>query len=148
MTSLDCPLTNPLESLLGYQIRRVSSELMAELARDLGDLGLKPSEASVLLLIRANPGVTQSEVGRQLAIQRANMAPLTARLDERGLIRRTRVDGRSHGLVVTDEGEALCHAALTAMEAHDLRMLGHLSKPARTALIEALAGLRREAGEG
>lgn len=147
MAASDRSLTNPLDDLLGYQIRRVSSALMADLARGLGELGLTPSEASVLLLIDANPGTTQSEVGRVLAIQRANMAPLIARLDTRGLVRRERVDGRSYGLVTSDDGAALCRAAKAAMEAHDARLQGQLSVRARACLVEALNALRREGAD-
>ena len=57
-----------------------------------------PSEASVLLVIEANPNISQSEIGRMLEIAGANMAPLISRLQKRELIERQSVDGRSHGL--------------------------------------------------
>jgi DNA-binding MarR family transcriptional regulator len=138
--STDAP-HNPLNTLLGYRLRRVSNTLMADLARDLRELGLKPGEASVLLLVRANSGITQSEIGRMLDIQRANMTPLTAQLDSRGLIGRERVDGRSHGLAVTPEGEKLCRAVRIAMERHDARFQALLSGKARSGLLAALEAL-------
>lgn len=119
--SVEEALVNPLERLLGYKLRRASSAVMADLARGLALLDLRPSEASVLLLIGANPGVTQSELGRVLGIKRANMAPLSAALERRGLILRTRVDGRSQGLSLTPAGEATASDALAAMEANDRR---------------------------
>jgi DNA-binding MarR family transcriptional regulator len=137
-------LHNPLESLVGYQLRRTSAGLMSELALDLNALGLSPTEASVLLLIAANPRVTQSDIGRSLGIKRANMAPLAAALELRGLLSRERVDGRSHGLVVTAEGAALGARARAAMDAHDSRLLGRLSGAARDGLMVALAALRAD----
>jgi DNA-binding MarR family transcriptional regulator len=117
-------VVNPLEQLLGYQLRRASSAMMGELARGLARLELRPSEASVLLLIGANPGITQSELGRVLGIKRANMAPLSAALERRDLILRTRVDGRSQGLSLTEKGEEASAGALAEMQAHDRRYFG------------------------
>ena len=114
---------------------------MGELAQELGSLGLRPADASVLMLVEANPGVTQSEIGRELAIQRANMAPLTARLDDRGLVARERVDGRSHGLIATKAGRALCRDIRRVMDAHDARILSALPEDIRRAIGPGLAGL-------
>lgn len=119
--------TNPLDRLIGYQIRRASVAMMARLVRDLSELGLTPTEASVLLLVEANPGITQSEVGRVLNVKRANMAPLTAALDRRSLVQRRPVDGRSHGLELTPSGAALAAEALRSMETHDASIAASLS---------------------
>jgi DNA-binding MarR family transcriptional regulator len=143
MSAAPPSLQNPLEALIGYQLRRASAELMAELARDLGALGLRPAEASVLLLVAANPGATQSDVGRLLDIQRANMSPLVGALEKRGLIRRERVNGRSHGLAVTEEGAALCRDARRSMDEHDARLLAYLPQAERAGFEAALATLRR-----
>ena len=89
---------DPLESLLGYHIRRLSVLVMADLSDALAPHQLSPADASILLSIGARPGVTQSAVGRSLGILRANMAPLVGALATRGLIARTRVDGRSQAL--------------------------------------------------
>lgn len=67
-------------------------------------LGSNPVEATVLLVIGANPGVIQSEVGRLLGIASVNMALLVARLADRELIERDAVDGRSQGLKLSDAG--------------------------------------------
>src|SRR5579875_568020 len=79
---------NPLSSLLGYQLRRASAAAMDELSRELATLGLRVSEASVLMLVGANPRMRSSEVGRELGIQRANMTPLVSGLEQRGLLQR------------------------------------------------------------
>ena len=60
-----------------------------------------------MLLVASNPGITQSRIGQILAIERANMAPLTGKLTKRGLLASSRVDGRSHGLHLTAEGKAI-----------------------------------------
>jgi len=47
----------------------------------LAALDLRPTEATVLLTIEANPNATLSGVGRLLEIASPNMAPLIARLE-------------------------------------------------------------------
>jgi len=97
----------PLLSLTGYVLRRASLASQAKLSERLVPLELRPYEATLLLLVEASPGVTQSEAGRLLDIQRANMVPVVARLAARGLIQRKPVDGRSQGLWVTRSGQSL-----------------------------------------
>jgi len=109
--------------------------MLADLATELARLQLRPAEASVLLLIQANAGITQSEIGRVLGIKRANMAPLAADLEERGLTVRRQVDGRSHGLLPTAEGHALATRAFAAMRAHEARFLQGLPAKDRNQLI-------------
>jgi DNA-binding MarR family transcriptional regulator len=116
-------ISNPLTPLFGYQLRRASAAAMDELARDLAKVGVRPTEGSVLMLIGANPGVRASDVGRELGIQRANMTPLVAGLERRGLLEREPVDGRSHGLRLTPVGDLVRGQTLAVMQAHDRRLL-------------------------
>lgn len=141
-TGTTSDFTNPLESLHGYQLRRASNAIMADLARGLEPLGLRPTEASILLLIDANPGITQSEIGRLLGIKRANMVPLSAALERRGLIRREQMDGRSHGLLTTAEGAATCDAARRIIEDHEQRSFSHFSPDQLASLVAALRAIR------
>jgi DNA-binding MarR family transcriptional regulator len=134
----DEAIVNPLEQLIGYQLRRSSSVLMGDLARALEPHQLRPSEASVLVLIHANPLITQSEIGRILGIKRANMAPLSAALEQRGLIARRPVDGRSQGLTLTDAGAELVAAVREAIETNERRVLSKLGAEERARLIATL----------
>ena len=95
---------DPLEDYPGYALRRASAATMARLARRFAALDLRAAEASVLMVIDANPNITQSEIGRLLDIASANMAPLVSRLADRELVERQPVDGRSHGLALTRYG--------------------------------------------
>lgn len=134
-------LIDPLAPLLGYQLRRASAVMFADLTRSLAPLGLRPTESSALLCIEANPGVTQSEIGKMLAIQRANMAPLTAALDDKGLIARAQVNGRSHGLTVTGAGADVCGQVRAIIAEHERRFTAGLSPQAYQRLIVELAAL-------
>jgi len=119
---------DPLTSLLGYQLRRASSVVMATLAEDLTHLGLSVVEASVLLVIADNPGMTQSEVGRVLEIHRANMVPMVTKLFARDLVEKQQGPGRGLALSLTSEG-----------------MLTSLSPSQRATLIGWLEAIWRDA---
>jgi hypothetical protein len=91
-------MKDPLAKLPGYVLRRASSAALTELNQRLEPLKLRHADAAFLLLIDGTPGISQSEAGRILEIQRANMVPFVSRLERRGLIDRTKVDGRSQAL--------------------------------------------------
>jgi DNA-binding MarR family transcriptional regulator len=112
-------LTSPLDDLLGYRLRRASMTTMADLMDVIRPFGLSAGEASLLILVGANPGCRQSDVGRSLEIQRANLTPLVAGMKSRGLIIDAPIDGRSRSLTLTAEGQALHDAALASISAVD-----------------------------
>ena len=134
-------IVDPLKDLPGYALRRASAAVMAKLAERLAVLDLRPSEASVLLVIDANPGVTQSEIGRLLDIARANMAPLTARLAARDLIVRQAAGGRSHGLTLSEAGRRLTRKAQRAVAELETELLAHIPAAQRSAFLRTLKSL-------
>jgi DNA-binding MarR family transcriptional regulator len=131
-------LTDPLERWLGYRLRRISATAMADLATELAEQNFSASLASVLLMIESNPGRTQAEIGRRLAIKRANIAPMIARLEDAKLIRKQSIDGRSFGLLITQRGRRQAERLAGIFSAHDLRMFGGLTAPERAQLVQLL----------
>jgi DNA-binding MarR family transcriptional regulator len=132
---------DPLKSFPGYALRRASAASMAKLSRKLSSVKLRPSEATVLLVIESNPEITQSEIGQALDIAGANMAPLVGRLAEREVIERRPVDGRSQGLRLTDSGRALAQRAKRIMQTHEDELLGKIPRSQRTLFLECLRAL-------
>lgn len=132
---------DPLEDLLGYWLRRASTAMMADLGSSLAPADLRPTEATILILIRANPGLTQSDIGRVLGIARANMAPLMGGLLKRGFIQKSRVDGRSQSLALTELGVDKVCAAQTIIDAHEARFRGRLDVALLPDMITALRTL-------
>jgi DNA-binding MarR family transcriptional regulator len=135
------PQINLFDSLLGYHLRRLSVVVMTDLTQALSPLDLKPADASVLFVIAANPGITQSEVGKALGILRANMAPLIGALLKRDLIEREPVDGRSQALKLSSAGRNLCAQAKLVTQEHENRLFGTLTASARNRLIAQLREL-------
>jgi DNA-binding MarR family transcriptional regulator len=140
-------LFDPLEAYPGYQLRRCANLMNAELGAELTRLGLKSAEATVLLVIDANPGCTQSEIGRLVNIKRANMVPLVATLTDADLIRRSRVDGRSQALELSARGKTMIGEVRTAVKASETRLAAGLSPREAERLVELLRKLRRSAGD-
>lgn len=134
-------MIDPLGGYPGYLLRRASAAAMADLTRRLEPLNLRPSEAAALQIIDANPGVTQSDIGRMLGIASANMAPLVSRLEGRRLIAREAVDGRSHGLALTAAGRALTARAKKAIAAHEAALLKRIPAAQRNAFLKGLRAI-------
>ena len=129
---------------MAFQLRRASVLVAADLGERLADLSLTMTNLSVLLMIQANPGVTQTELGKALGIQRANLAPMTATFAGRGLIQRDQTDGRSHGLSLTDAGADLTARAWDHVRANEMYLLHRLSDVQRAAVVGLLQSLRPE----
>lgn len=112
--------------------------MMADLGVALGAADVRPAEATILMLIRHQPGLNQSDVGRTLGIARANMAPLIAGLMKRGFIQKSRVDGRSQALTLTAVGEAKAIEVHAIVDAHEQRFQSRIPPETVEALIAAL----------
>lgn len=140
-------LTNTLDTLLGYQLRRATSVLMADFVRTLSDFDMRPAEVTTLLVIDQNPDCSQSEVGEAIAIKRANMVPIIARLIERGLVARTRVDGRSLALRVTEKGAEKATEAWRRINAHETAFRSRIAPDELATVLRVLPLLRAAAEE-
>jgi DNA-binding MarR family transcriptional regulator len=135
---------DPLKNYPGYSLRRASAVNMAKLARRFAAIDLRPTEATVLIIIDANPNITQSEIGKMLDIASANMAPLVSRLADRELVDRQPIDGRSYGLVLTGIGTSATARAKRAVATHEEELLEKIPATQRRALVAALRTLWSE----
>jgi DNA-binding MarR family transcriptional regulator len=136
-------LDDPMPQLPGYALRRAHTVVAAELAGRLATLDLRQAEASVLILIGANPGVTAAALGRQLDIQRANMVPLLKRLEDAGLIERQPIDGKSQGLELRPAGQERMRAARAIIDVFEAEVLQRIPAQHRDHLMPALNALWR-----
>ena len=136
---------DPLKDFPGYALRRASATTMSILARKLAALELRPTEATVLMFIDANPNITQSEIARMLDMASANMAPLVSRLEGRDLLEREPVDGRSHGLSLSTAGRALTSRVKKTLNAHEDALLAKVPAAQRSVFLSALRALWADA---
>jgi len=141
------PLIDPLEHLLGYQLRRASLTTLSALSEAYEALDLRLTDAIVLRFVAANPGCNQGEISKALGVRRTNMVPVVSGLVDRGLIDRAAADGRTHALTLTAAG-ATMHDRIDALaRANEERFFGGFDAETRAMLLHALATIRAR-GEG
>jgi len=134
-------MTDPLIHLPGYVLRRASIATMKRLNDHLGAFDLRATEASLILLIGSRGGLTQSEAGRILGIKRANMAPLTAKLEARGLLARRQISGRSQELSLTPSGEQLLVDVRALIAQHEAETMARVPQELRAFVMPILLAL-------
>lgn len=127
--------TQPLDGHLGYHLRRATAAMQADLTRRVAALGVTIVEMSMLLVIEANPAITQSQIGRLLGLKTANLAPLTAGLVERGWVKRDEAVGRSVGLSLTSKGRTLVRSLHTCIKANEELLLARIPAGHRRQLV-------------
>ncbi|MEN2788534.1 MarR family transcriptional regulator [Sphingomonas oligophenolica] len=134
----DLSISDPLGAMLGFQLRRASVAVMMALAEELATLGLNPGEASLLLFIGANEGVTQSDIGRAMRAQPANLQPLVHKLWQAGALDRVAGKGRAIALSLSDEGRVLCEKVSRAFARNEARITRRVPAERRAEMIELL----------
>jgi DNA-binding MarR family transcriptional regulator len=131
-----------LPGLLGYRLRLAQQAVYRDFAASVADLS--PGRVGILLLIDANPGVTQSRLAQAVSLDRSTMVGVLHLLQGRGLVERRRgEDRRTNGLWLTAEGRGLVSRLTTRIELHERRVAARLSTAEREQLIgllEKLAG--------
>lgn len=134
-----------LEDLLGYHLRRASIRDLAGFAKALGD-EMKPVPYTVLCLIDEAPGITAADIARQARLQRANLAPMLADFDARGLIERRpdREDHRIQRLHLSPTGAATLAGWRERIVAQEEDTFGALSTAERATLRRLLAKVWKE----
>jgi DNA-binding MarR family transcriptional regulator len=134
-------MDDPLKRFPGYVLRRASNAAMADIARAIRPLSLRPVEASLLVVVAAQPGWSQSDIGRLLGIKRANMTPLVGGLERRALLHRQKVDGRSRALVLTARGAAVAEKVRDAFEECERSFLRRIPVRHQESFLKALYAL-------
>jgi DNA-binding MarR family transcriptional regulator len=136
-------MTDPLSTYPGYALRRAATAMWTELTGRLADLVVRPVDATVLILMDEEPGLTASAIGRILDIQRANMVPLLKRLEAAGLIEKKPIDGKSLGLLLSPAGREQLIAVRRVIEEFEADLLSRVPAEHRPHLIPALNALWR-----
>ncbi len=134
-------MQDPLARYPGYVLRRASAAALANLNERLEPLHLRHADVALLMLIDAQPGVSQSQAGRILDIQRANMVPFIARLEKQGLIERQQIDGRSRALQLTPNGQSILTQARQRVDDYEMALLNQVPASLRAHVLPILMAL-------
>jgi DNA-binding MarR family transcriptional regulator len=136
-----------LPSLLGYHLRRAQIAAFNNFKRALADYDITPGRFGVLQVIAANVGLSQSELGTLLGIERSTVVAVIDQLEKRDLVQRTPAanDRRSYALKLSATGAAILAELEERVLAHERDIARNLTTPERATLIELLERLTREA---
>jgi DNA-binding MarR family transcriptional regulator len=129
-----------LQTHLGYFLRRLQVEIFRDFIATLAEFDLRPAQFSVMVLIGANPGRSQAEIGKALNIERARLAKMLNELERRRWVRRRSAvnDGRSHSLHLTPAGTAKLEQMKALADRHERRLAARLGKERHRQLLGML----------
>jgi DNA-binding MarR family transcriptional regulator len=129
-----------LPSLLGYRLRLAQQAVFRDFASSIPELS--PGRVGILLLLEANPGITQGRLAQAVSLERSTMVGVVDVLEGRGLIERRRgADRRTNGLWLTDPGRELVARLKRRIQLHERRVAARLSPQERAQLLALLEKL-------
>jgi DNA-binding MarR family transcriptional regulator len=142
-----------LSGAMGTTVRLLRNELTTRIIAAYEPFALRSGALSTMVLIDANPGCSQSEIARELAIDDSAMVAIIDELEKRGIAVRSRsaTDRRRNTLSLTPDGKAFMLSMLEqglgvekpireALSSDEMVTLIHLLRRAYSALIAADGG--------
>lgn len=135
---------------LGFRLTRAKVQVHKQLLQQLDPLQLGATEYSVLVLVDANKGIYQRQLGSALEISPPNMVPIVERLVGRGLLRRvaSEQDRRMQELYLTPAGQSLLAQAEASVEDFEATLEARLTATERRYFTSALKKLGAWPQEG
>lgn len=139
---------------LGFLLVRIGEAVDQEFVAALADLGMKPRQLRLLVLVDRAGELSQGDLARQLGVDPGNLVGMLDELEREGLLTRarSRQDRRLRLVALTGAGRRLLKKALRATAAIDQWALDPLSTRQREAFYEAAlamhAALSRTARSG
>jgi DNA-binding MarR family transcriptional regulator len=139
-----------LPSLLGYHLRIAHIAVFQNFGRTVGKADITPPQLGTLLLVEANPGISQSAVAEALRFDRSTLVQIVDRLEERGLLKResSARDRRSHALTLTAAGTRLLVTLKELLRQHEAEIAAPMSAAERATLIGLLERLHSRDRDG
>ena len=129
-----------LDDLLGYALRRAQVAMFLAFHAATRGQDITPPRFTALVIVGANPGISQTALGNVLGIARSGAMALTDWFEARELIvrRRSPNDGRAWGLQLTVRGERMVRRMKRNVVALDRRRAAVLGGSERRELLRLL----------
>jgi DNA-binding MarR family transcriptional regulator len=140
MPSVDEVDTSYLETLLGYNARRVSLTVIEQFTKRMAQYGLSPVDFSILSLILHNPGITSRQLCGALNLLPPNLVGKINTMEKGDLLVRKPHpdDGRALGLYMTDAGQKLMAQAEKTATDLEADAASRLTPKEKTTLLKLL----------
>lgn len=128
-----------LGNFVGFRLRRVQNQLSRDFAAATAAKGLRSGLFSSLGIIEANPGISQSELSREVGLDKSVTVTIVDELEKFGwaVRERSKEDRRRYELFITDEGRAHLDELFTIVGKTEDAVLHQLS-PAELHLLSEL----------
>ncbi len=132
-----------LPRLLAFNLRRAHQCAWRQYVAVVGENNIRPGLFSMLVLVGANPGIAQIELGTHLGIDKASVVALLDRLEKAGLLERLRCtrDRRRQGIFLTGRGGEALDSLLTAVRTIERRMASRFTRAEFDLLLSFLRRL-------
>ena len=129
-----------LQTLLGYNARRVSLRVIERFAVRMAEFDLSPVDFSVLSLIGHNPGITSRQLCGALNLLPPNLVGKISMMEKRQLLTRKQHpdDGRAIGLYLTVSGGQMMQRAEKTAAQLEADVSSKLSAAEAKTLLELL----------
>lgn len=104
---------------------------------------LHPRQYVILLILDAEPGLSQQTLSDRILVHRSAMVGLIDELEQQGYVRRERKadNRREHALVLTDEGKAVLGTLTGLSEEYNRQFLAPLTASEGKQLLKLLTKL-------
>jgi DNA-binding MarR family transcriptional regulator len=136
--------------LAAEELRPVFLRLARALRKESEQLGVTPRQATLLWLVKRNPGLSLAELAAEEGISPPALSGHVDRLERAGLIERVRSpeDRRRVGLRLTEEGTRLLRRIRARRTTWLTERLRALEPAELEAIEEAVPALRKLLGDG
>lgn len=135
-----------LKGLLGYHLRRAQVAVFQHFTATMGEADITPGQFGVLSVIAGNSGLSQTQLGNALGIDRSTVVAVIDRLEARGLVVRAAApnDRRSHALRLSPSGAQLLRRLEELVRGHERHIARALSADEQRLLIRLLDSVARD----
>jgi DNA-binding MarR family transcriptional regulator len=127
----DVILAPPLVGVIGYLLRRSHNAFQAYWMANFrdSDTPITPVQGGMLVVLAANPGLTQTALARMMKVEGPTLMQSIDRLEQHGYLQRLRRigDRRSYSLQLTPRGREVLAAINAFLPLRDQEMLADLT---------------------
>ncbi|AWO95351.1 winged helix-turn-helix transcriptional regulator [Bradyrhizobium diazoefficiens] len=133
----------PLWARPGFLVRRLHQINYALFFEECASFDITPVQYALLTTLSLNPDMDQVSLGKEVGIDRTNVADVLRRLERRGLLERKKGDKDRRAVLahLTTEGERVTRDMFAAMQRAQNRLLEPLPAEERTAFMATLLRL-------
>jgi DNA-binding MarR family transcriptional regulator len=129
--------------LVWIRLMRTYQRLSRAASEHLAPWNLSIAQFDVIAQIGAAENLTQQELAERLFVTQGNITQLLDKLEQRGLIRRSK-QGRCNLLMLTDQGQELYDEVVPAHERAQAARFGNLTHEEQHQLLSLLRKITRE----